>query len=340
MKFFSISLLVIIFTGFSQLGLTTCWAESAKVAVTDNHTAPVNALKRIKIASVGSHDIGLTKKLYSQWLDYNIVEEGMIPNLLATSWGTPAMAGKPYALLQGKSGDDVYLRVIEVTAPKAHKAMTTFGWNAIEIIVENPDAIYEKLINSPFIHIGGPANLNGGKSSIRAVQFKGPSEEVFYFTTDTGDRSKSTLLTPRAEVDRPFIMVLAGPDAQALSDYYVSTFGALEAFSLKTPIDIVAKAQNRPPTHLYPLHLIRLGEFSNSIEIDGYPANSGSRTTAEGELPPGVSITTFAVSDLSLIDASLFVSTPITVSGAAYSNNRTATIIGPAGELIELIEEK
>lgn len=251
------------------------------------------------------------------------------------------MAGKPYVLFQPESGDDVYLRAIQGTIPKDYKAMTTYGWNAIEIIVENPDTIYNKLINSPFVHVGGPENLgDDGLSSIRAVQFKGPSEEIFYFTTDTGDSSKSTLLTARSYIDRPFIMVVAGPNARALTDFYVSTFDAIEAFFIETPIDLIASAQKLPEDYKFPLGLVRLGAFSNAIEIDGYSEAARPRPTPVGELPPGVSITSFTVNNLDLIDSKLFIAPPIRQTGLGYEGNRTATIVGPAGELIELIEEK
>ena len=135
-------------------------------------------------------------------------------------------------------------------------------------------------------------------------------------------------------------MVVAGPDAQALTDFYVSNFSAEKAFFLQTPINVVSKAQQLPADHLFSMGFVRLGEFSNSIEIDGYPEEtSGPRPVAEGELPPGVSISSFGVSDLDLIDTSLFVSPPVRLTGAAYMGNRSATIVGPAGELIELIEE-
>lgn len=297
-------------------------------------------IERIKIATVVTQNARLTKRLYRKWLNYRVVEKGKLSNLVAKSWGASNMAGKPYFLLQPESGDDVYLRVIQGTVPEDYKAMTTYGWNAIELIVENPDEVYKKLIDSPFEHVGGPANLGDGLSSIRAVQFKGPSEEIFYFTTDTGDRSKSTLLTPRVAIDRPFIMVVAGPDARTLTNFYLSIFGAKEAFFIQTPINLVSLAQNLPKDHLFPLSFVRLGAFSNSIEIDGYPEIAGPRRTAVGELPPGVSITSFSVNNLNMIDSSLFVSAPIRLKEVGYEGNRTATIVGPAGELIELIEEK
>ena len=314
--------------------------NAAVEAMTNEAPAQEPNMKRIKIATVGTPDVAGTAALYAEWLEYETVEEGTVSDALAASWGTPAAAGKPYALMQGKSGDDVFLRAIEVAMPEGYTPMTTHGWNAIEMIVEDPDAMYDRLIDSPFTHVGGPAFLSGGTSSIRATQFKGLSQEIFYFTTETGDRSTSTLLTPRAEVDRPFIMVVAGPDARALTDFYTQEFGGVEAFFLETPINIVAAAQGLPDDHMFTMGFVRLGEFSHSIEVDGYPPSSGPRPTAEGDLPPGVSITSFTVGDLDTVNPELFVQPPVMMEGLAYGGNRTATVIGPAGELIELIEEK
>ncbi|MEM6893064.1 MAG: hypothetical protein AAF554_05190 [Bacteroidota bacterium] len=297
-------------------------------------------LQRIKIATVVTKDVKATKKLYEDWLNHTVVEEGELSKAIANNWGAPKMAGKPYAIFQPESGDDVYLRIVEGTVPENYKAMTTYGWNAIELIVENPDSIYTRLLKSPFEHLGGPANLgDDGLSTIRAVQFKGPSEEVFYFTRDNGDASKSTLLMPRSPIDRPFIMVLAGSDARALTDFYVSNFGVKEAFFLGIPIPLVAKAQGLSEKHEFPLSLVRLSDFSNSIEIDGYPPTAGPRPTPKGELPPGVAIASFTIDNLDLINSDLFITSPKKLFGAGYNGNRAATIKGPAGELIELIEE-
>ena len=305
---------------------------------TTDKQAVFQNIQRIKIATVGARDLQVTSALYQQWLDYQLIEEGFIPAQLAESWGANAMSARPYALLQSQSGDDVFLRVVEVGFPEGYKAMTTHGWNAIELIVKDPDAVYEKLMDSPFQHIGGPANL--GNTSIRATQFKGLSEEVFYFTADLGDSNQSSLLKARTAIDRPFIMVVAGPDARQLVDFYTWELGAEESFFIEMPISTVSSAQGMPSDHPYPLGFVRLAEFSHSIEMDGYPDMTTPRPTFKGELPPGVSITSFSVKNLDLIDPDLFVSVPITASGVAYQGNRTATIIGPAGELIELIEEK
>ncbi|TMM58645.1 hypothetical protein FEE95_04225 [Maribacter algarum] len=306
----------------------------------DSNDVILPIIERIKMATVVVKDIKTTKKLYTGWLDYKLADEGKISKEMANGWGTPKMNEKPFALLQPKSGDDVYLRVVEGTVPKDYKAMTTYGWNAIELIVENPDEVYEKLSKSPFVHIGGPENLGDGLSSIRAVQFKGPSGEVFYFTADMGHNEESTLLKARSAIDRPFIMVAAGPDARVMTDFYVNIFNAKEAFFMETPIPLIASAQNLTKDYKFALGLVRLGAFSNSIEIDGYSENAKLRGTEEGELPPGVSMASFTVSNLDLIDSSLFINSPIILPGLGYDGNRMVIVKGPAGEFIELIEEK
>lgn len=323
------------FLSFKVLALTALLLAQASAALAQS--AP--AMDRIKIATVGAADALGTATLYEKWLDYDIVETGSVTAELAASWSAPAMAGRPYALLQGKSGDDVYLRTVEVVVAPDYRAMTTPGWNAIEMIVESPEDLHGRLQDSPLQHVGGPAYLGGDFPTILATQYKGPSEELFYLTTETGDRDSSPLLRPRAEVDRPFIMVVAGHDARALTDFYVDTLGGTEGFFIESPIPIIARAQGLDTAHPFPMGFVQLREFSNAIEVDGYPSSAAERPVAEGELPPGVAMASFSVPDLDAFDPALFLAPPARHGGIAYGKGRSATLVGPAGELIELIEE-
>jgi catechol 2,3-dioxygenase-like lactoylglutathione lyase family enzyme len=295
-------------------------------------------MERIRIATVGAADVAATACLYERWLQHDIVETGRISGALARSWGAPETAGGAYALLRGRSGDDVYLRVVETDVPDDYRALTTWGWNAIEMLVEDPQALHTSLQDSPFRLVGAPAAIGESFPTIIATQYAGPSEELFYFTRDTGPRESSLLAAPRSAVDRPFIMVSAGPDARAMLDFYVDTLGGTEGFFLEMPVPIIAEAQGRDRSSAYPLGFVRLDAFSNGIEVDGYPDSTGPRPTAPGQLPPGVAMASFSVPDLDVFDASLFISTPARHGGLAYGDNRSATLRGPAGELIELIE--
>jgi hypothetical protein len=101
-----------------------------------------------------------------------------------------------------------------------------------------------------------------------------------------------------------------------------------------TTIDIIAKAQGLPADQKFMLGLVRMAEKGNNIEIDGYPPSAKSRPRADGQLPPGVAMTTFNVNTLDGLKVK-FIQPPAKL----YGPKRAATFIGPAGELTELIED-
>ena len=129
-------------------------------------------------------------------------------------------------------------------------------------------------------------------------------------------------------------MVLAGPDITELENFYVGTFNLNPEPHRDYNLDLVSQAQGQPAGTTYPLGLLRLGERGNNIELDEYPAGTSARPSADGQLPPGVAMTTFSVEDLSAIDID-FIADPVIDNGG----KRAATLIGPAGELTELIED-
>lgn len=285
------------------------------------------------MVTVGTDDVARFRELYEKWLHYETAAAGKISPALAASWGTPASADRDYALLHSAGTPDVWLRVVEVDVPQPHRAMTTYGWSVIEFLVEDPDAVYRHLAESPFSHIGGPANLGGGTSSIRATQFVGPASVATYFTADTAAEESAYLPRAKSFVDRPFIMVLATPDANGTDAFYRNTFSLGGYPPRPVAIGVVNDALGLPPEHETPLGLATGAEPVNAIEIDGYPADAQLRPRAPGQLPPAVAIVSFAVRSLDGLDID-FIRPP----AALYDGRRAATFIGPAGELTELIE--
>ncbi len=133
-------------------------------------------------------------------------------------------------------------------------------------------------------------------------------------------------------------MVVAGPEPQQLVDWYAETF-ALERGTLRDrPVGVLQRAQGLPPDRLLPLTTTRLAQHGNLIEIDGYSENAGERPRKPGHLPPGVAITTMSVRSLEAVRAR-FLTEPVVLEGALYSGRRSATLRGPARELIEVVEE-
>ncbi len=293
--------------------------------------APV--ISRIKYATIGAPSVDAVERLYTRWLGHSVVEKSHVSAAMANSWGTPNAAGRPFVLMRPVTGEDVLIRAVETEPVDDYKAMTTWGWNSFEIIVNDVDDLHARLKTSPFRHIGGPANLGGGTSSIRAAQYIGPAEEVLYFNCETGDRSKSALPDPGDDVGRTNIVILAGPSVADTMAFYSAAFGLPEGRSFPTPVGIIAKAQGLPEDTVFTMGLSRLRERGNAIEFDQYPEGTGPRPRATGHLPPGNAMVTFNVDSLDAVNVD-FIAKPIT----EYAG-RSAAFVGPTGELVELIEQ-
>jgi catechol 2,3-dioxygenase-like lactoylglutathione lyase family enzyme len=311
----------------------------AHLAAAADDAPPASAplLLRIQVATVATDDLGGFEARFAHSLGYVVRARGRVPRALAASWGAPHAAGRPYVLLSSAGWPEVYVRGVEESPVPGYVPLTTYGWNGIEIIVEDPDSLREQLRGSPFEVIGEPANL-ASYPSIRAFQVEAPGHEVVYLTSERGDPAKSPLPPPKGVVGRPFIMVVAGPDIAALTRFYGDTFG-LDIGKVNTrPATLLSRPQGAPLDTPLPITTGRLAEHGNLIEFDGYTPQARPRTVAPGELPPGIAMTSFAVASLAAIKAP-FIRPPHVERAPPYSGRRTATVRGPTGELIELIEE-
>ena len=294
-------------------------------------------LERITVATVPTTSLRSFERRYARWLGYELRERGRVSQALAESWGAPKTAGRRYILMSPDGARDVYIRAVESPRIRGYEPMTTWGWNGIEIIVDDPPALREQIDGSPFEIIGEPKPLTG-YPTIVAFQVVGPDQEVLYLTAETGDRETSTLPLPNGDVGRVFIMVLAGPDIDYHLDWYAQTFGMSYGPVYPIPIGVIQRAQGIAADELIGLGLIRLNQHGNLIEFDGYSsAHSSARPHEPGELMPGIAITSFEVADLDSIEAPS-IRAPESYDGEAYSGRRSMSVRGPFGELVELIE--
>jgi catechol 2,3-dioxygenase-like lactoylglutathione lyase family enzyme len=294
-------------------------------------------LQRFRAATITAQDLTAVERDYARYLGYAVRERGRVPAALARSWNTPRAAGRPYVLMSPDAAPDVFIRIVQGPRVARYRPLTTWGWNAIEIVVDDTDGTYERFRGGPFRVIGEPANLSG-YPSIRAFQVEGRASEVLYLTSETGDRSRSPLPPPKGPIGRIFIMVVAGPEPQKLVDWYADTFGLPRGTLRDRPVGVLQRAQGLPPDRLLPLTTTRLVEQGNLIEIDGYSENAGVRPRKPGHLPPGIAVTTMSVRSLDAVRAP-FLAEPAVLDGPLYGGRRSATLRGPAGELVELVEE-
>ena len=225
--------------------------------------------------------------------------------------------------------------MVQQEAIASFEAMKTWGWNSNEILVQDTYAIRERLEGSPFRIVGEPRGLSMNPEII-AMQAIGPAEELIYLTRIPEGKSLFNLGSAQSFVDRTFIVVLGGPDMQAMRSFYGEKLGMPTTDPAPSTISVLAKAWGLPPDHSFPLGLVRF-ERDFLIELDEYPVGATARPQRQGELPPGMAMVTFGVKDLDALDVE-FLSATRRIEHPPYSGRRATLIRGAAGELIELVE--
>jgi hypothetical protein len=286
-------------------------------------------LGAIRAVTYSVPDLGVIKHAYVTELGYTVAASGRIGAAQARSWGAPAVQGLPVLLLAPASGEAVFLRFIEDAQAAGWTALTSFGWNATEFVVENVDELALRLDRSAFEIIGPPKALTRFPM-IRAMQAIGPAGECCYFT-QVGRGSGLDLAVARSFVGRVFIVVAAGPDADALLTPYVQ-FGNLLEPPVATPVTVISRTHALPLDTLHRHGLVRLTE-GTLIELDQYPPSAHPRHTIEGRLPPGMATVTFRADSLG---NHTFVA-PAAASELPGMRGSCACLRGATGELIEIV---
>ncbi len=283
------------------------------------------------------YDLAATETAYRDHLGYQVQERGEVSEALASQWGAPAMAGKSYISMQPESGADFRVRFIETTPVDGYAALTTQGWNAMELLVRDPDEMAERLKDSPFTIIGMPRDLSSD-GNVRAMQVTGPSGEVVYLTRIKGERTR-LYGSAQSRVDRAFILVVGARNFESLVEFYGKRFDhAVQTFG-KAPISVLSNALGLPPADtFYDMKLARLGQ-QFSIELDGYPDVVVDRPRRDGELPPGMAMVSFGVGSLAALVLNWH-TVPASLDESFYRGGKVAVTTGVAGEWLEFVESQ
>lgn len=274
-------------------------------------------------------DLDAIEASYGRWLGYRTLERGVVPARTATAWGAPAMTGAPYVTLGPPSGEEMYLRFVEDEHSGGWRALTTFGWNVAEFVVQDVDALASSFGGSPFRIIGPPASLQRFPM-IRAMQVLGPAGECMYFT-QIGPGSGLDLADALSFVGRVFIVVAGGPDLGAMFDAY-GRFGNETDPPVSTRVRVISLLNGLPDDTEYAHGLVKLG-CGTLIELDQYPATAVPRAVMPDRLPGGMAMVSFSASGAIHADG-IGGSVPALFPGVRGS---ATTLRGAAGELIEVL---
>ena len=277
----------------------------------------LGAIRRVTITAT---DLTAVESAYSDYFDYRVTERDEVSASEATAWGTAAMAGTPSLMMRPAGGDDFEFRFVQGPAYPDYVPLTTYGWNASEIMVKNVDAMAERIASSPFEIVGEPRNLSFS-DDIRAMQLRGPADEIVYLTEFKQPVPGLSVPTARTDVDRTFIVILGGETMDGLQDFYHQTFGVPKAPAVDSRVTMLSKALGVSIETLYPIAALGL-DGDSLIEVDEMPSQVGPREQLDGYLPPGIAIVGFNCNAL-----------PDT---AIELGNGVSLMRGATGELIEL----
>ena len=273
---------------------------------------------------------------YRDVLGLDLLEQGDLPADLAASWGAPANAGSPYAVLRPKSGAPCWFRLVEQPYHPEFVPTRSYGWAAFETTVENvwhwPDALPADL----FEIVGPPKVLENIEPAFIPMQALGPGCEMIYLNEVQGDLPDTDLPRAGSPVDKIFIVVLATPDRNRSIHWYTEKLGLKRGADYTLPYSMINDAFGLSPDTQTTITMVSHGRMP-IVEVDDYPDEATSRARHDGHLPPGNALVTLAVSSIDECDVE-WIAPPSKRDGALYEGRRTACAIGHAGELIEVVE--
>jgi len=285
-------------------------------------------LGKISCVTVSAPDLEAIETVYARNFGYQVAERSEVSEAQAKLWGCEGMAGAKVLIMNPESGTDFTFRFIEREKQEDYVSLTDWGWNASEVLVENVDALAEKLVEGDFEILGEPKNLSF-TDDIRAMQLRGPADEVLYMTELKAPIPGMDLPTAKSFVDNTFIVILGGGDINAMIDFYNGEFDVPKAAPIESRVTGLAKAFGMDIETRFPIAALAIRD-QNMVEVDELPEQAGPRPSKDGLLPPGIAMVSFRSNAAAP-------ATAINASGLPYNGNAASCVSGAADELIELI---
>ncbi len=280
-------------------------------------------------------DLGAALRDYQDVLGMELIAGGGFREVVAESWGCPKSAGASMAALRPTSGADCVIRLIEQEDCKDFKPTTTYGWAAYELTVQDVFGWPDRLQGSGFDIVGPPKELEGLPFFV-PMQVLGTGKELIYLNEVREHTPSSDLPKARSLTDHIFIVILATPNRAATVDWYTNKLKLTQADTYTLEYSMINDAFGLPAGTVSDLTMVQNGRLP-IIEVDDYPLEATVRPCHNGMLPPGNALVSLAVRNLDELDVE-WIADPQRHDSPFYEGRRSATTIGLAGELLELIE--
>ena len=222
------------------------------------------ALGPVALCTLVAQDGQALVDAYCSALYQQVEQAGTVDEDTAWALGRPLLAGCPSWSLANTKGRQ-WLHIVEYPEARPRKALHTLGWMAMEVLVEDTDALADQLTLSPFELLRPPADLDVS-DRIRAFQVRGPAGEILYLTQVKGPVPPFDLPNCRAPVDHLFIPVLSTPSRDRSLEAYSAVSGN-EGLTFDTRITVVNQARKLELEQRHPVATLQLAGQS-LIEID------------------------------------------------------------------------
>jgi catechol 2,3-dioxygenase-like lactoylglutathione lyase family enzyme len=213
-----------------------------------------------------------------------------VPELEAAARAYRSLLGYQ-ELAAGRDGDARWLvlgpadggwglvRLLEAPGAARPATFRTLGWAALEILVADADATFERCRQvEGFEVLQSPSGV-GGSGALRALQAAGPGGEGVYLTQVVTPSERFDLPTLAAGEHRVYVAVVGTHNLEATRGFFESAFGVRRVTDHPLPVRVLNQAYELPAGSLHRISTVQLAR-STVIEIDEYPPAAVPR-------PPG-----------------------------------------------------
>jgi hypothetical protein len=292
----------------------------------------VSPLGPILTGTLVARDLRATVRAYCEYLSARVFEDTVVSETQAMLWGKPKLAGTPVVTLCSPSGYP-WVRVISNPEVVAARPFMELGWMALEVLVQDVDALSARLEDSPFSIYRQPSDKDASGDS-RSMQVIGPAGEVLYLTQVNAHTAPLDVPRARCDVDRLFTSVSSCLRRDAALKVYAK-LGAGSSACFDIPIASVNRAHGLDPELRHAAATVQLAGCS-TVEVNQLGVAT-ARPPSPGSFPAGIAIVTILID--SITDIGLFPISPVSnPPGRLYGGQPVAACRGSSGELIELIQ--
>lgn len=296
-------------------------------------------MRLLRAATLTVADVARSEALYRDWLTYETIDRGPLPQSVARALDAPASAGRASVTMRPASGAEIYLRFVEGDPHPDYRPLRTYGWQAVEICVQDVLEVNERMLRSPFEIIGPPRELDG-MPAIFPMQVKGPDQEIVYLTQIRDDLPAYDLPRAQSLIDKLFILVLACSDMKGALNFASDKLGLSFGRDMAITYTMLANAFNVPFERKFTIATV-IHERDVFLEFDQMPPWAVARPCHRGQLPPGIAAATLLTPNFRAGIEALsdwLITPPQRCEGAIYAGAHSAVVRGPDGTLYELVE--